>query len=339
MIGIEKEFLLSTVDKTICDMDHLPFEIQSILEKILKYRVDPSGDIYTVLLKDIIKDAELLNENKIIGVSELNEEMLNEENIKKFDPILESFIRGVGGQITFDTSKVYSNKGPFAFRGITKMKYMNYCKENNLDFYYIDTGYFGNDGRKHYHRITKNDMQFTGPILKRERDRLDEIRWRPKKFRPGRTILICPPSNKAMTMFGLDLDVWLEETIKKIKIHTDRPIVIRNKPSRRERVTTNTIEQALDDDVHCLVTYNSIAATEALLLGKPAFTLGPNAARNLSLADLSKIETPYIPSLDQIEEFAAHLAYCQFTEKEMSNGTAWKILNETSDILSSSSEK
>ena len=47
--------------------------------------------------------------------------------------------------------------------------------------------------------------------------------------------------------------------------------------------------------------------------------------------DLSKIETPYIPTLDEVAAWAAHLAYCQFTEAEMRNGTAWKILNESKD--------
>jgi hypothetical protein len=79
--------------------------------------------------------------------------------------------------------------------------------------------------------------------------------------------------------------------------------------------------------VHCLVTYNSIAATEAVLLGKPAFTLGPNAAESVCLSDLSQIETPYYPSLEEVARWAAHLSYCQFTEVEMKDGTAWKILN------------
>jgi hypothetical protein len=88
------------------------------------------------------------------------------------------------------------------------------------------------------------------------------------------------------------------------------------------------MEMALADNVHCLVTYNSIAASEALLLGKPAFTLGPNAAHQLCLDDLSQIENPYIPSLDELALWAAHLAYCQFSEADMRNGTAWRILNE-----------
>jgi hypothetical protein len=135
-----------------------------------------------------------------------------------------------------------------------------------------------------------------------------------------------------MSAFGLDLDIWMQETIATIKTYTDRKIVIRNKVSRRERTATDTMEMALSRNVHCLVTFNSIAATEAILLGKPAFALGPNAAHAVSLSDLSQIETPKIPTVDELEAWAAHLAYCQFSEAEMKDGTAWSILNEDGKI-------
>jgi hypothetical protein len=87
------------------------------------------------------------------------------------------------------------------------------------------------------------------------------------------------------------------------------------------------MEQALDDDVYCLVTYNSVAAVEAIMLGKPAITLGPNAAAPLCSRNISEIETPQIPDLDQVRALIRHLSYCQFTEVEMRDGTAWRILN------------
>ena len=114
-----------------------------------------------------------------------------------------------------------------------------------------------------------------------------------------------------------------------------RPIVIRLKKGRTERVNTDTLAGALQQDVHCLVTFNSIAATEALLLGKPAFTTGPNAAHWLCKQDLTEIENPLIPTLDEVEEWAAHLSYAQFTEIELRNGFAWAILNENNNISSS----
>ena len=107
---------------------------------------------------------------------------------------------------------------------------------------------------------------------------------------------------------------------------SDRPIVVRHKQGRSTRLTDDTIEMALSKDVYCLVTFSSIAAGEALLNGKPAIALGPNAAAALCSQSLDDIEKPYIPTLDEVEHWAAHLSYCQFTEPEMRNGTAWRIL-------------
>jgi hypothetical protein len=156
--------------------------------------------------------------------------------------------------------------------------------------------------------------------------------YKPCKFKRGSDILICPPSAKVMKFYDLDLDQWMEETLLELKKHTDRNIVIRLKQSREVRMHTDTLEDALSKDVHCLITFNSIAATEALLLGKPAITLGPNAAHFLCKHSLADVENLYVPTLDEVEEWAANLAYSQFTELEMRNGYAWSILNENSNL-------
>ena len=119
-----------------------------------------------------------------------------------------------------------------------------------------------------------------------------------------------------------------QNKLEQIKQHTDRPIVVRTKQGRAARVNDNTMEMALSQDVHCLVTFSSIAAGEALLLGKPAITLGPNAAAALCSTSVSEIESLKIPTLDQVHAWARHMAYCQFSEAEMRDGTAWRILNE-----------
>lgn len=304
----------------------LPDDIKKLFSDILKYKTDPTGEFHGITKDIIFKNIENLTHDNVVAV---DSDTVEEKNMA--NTLLEIFALGAGGQISV-WDKTSNSTTPVVFRGITKNKYMKQCEEAGRDYFYIDTGYFGNGLKKVYHRITKNSMQNIGPIIQRPYDRLDRIGWQKRKFSGGRNILLCPPSEKAMSCFGLNLEEWMTETIQTIQQHTDRPIVVRTKPGRRDRVTTDTIEQALNDDVHCLVTYNSIAATEAILLGKPAFTLGPNAAHTMCLNDLSKIETPYYPSLDQVVEFAAHLAYCQFTEYEMRDGTAWTILNENRDL-------
>jgi hypothetical protein len=244
-----------------------------------------------------------------------------------YDPYLQSFITGAGGQLS--TWEKHSNKmTPVVLRGVVRRKEMAVCHAAGRDFYYIDTGYFGNVSKKIYHRITKNDMQNLGPVISRPRDRLAATKYRARKFKGGANILLAPPSQKLLAVYNLDLTTWIHETKDRLRLYTDRNIIIREKAGRTERLTTDTMEMALDRDVHCLVTFSSIAAGEALLYGKPAITLGPNAAAALCSQSIAEIEKLKIPTLDEVDAWARHMAYCQFTEIDMRNGTAWRILNE-----------
>ena len=171
-------------------------------------------------------------------------------------------------------------------------------------------------------------MQWFGDIVERPGDRLEKTGVSIAKMRRGTNILIAPPSQKLLNNYDIILEDWLEQTQAEIREHTDRPIIVRTKPGRTARLVDDTLEMALSRDVHCLVTFSSIAAGEALLLGKPAITLGPNAAAPLCSNSVSEIESLKIPTLDEVHAWARHIAYCQFTESDMRDGTAWQILND-----------
>lgn len=317
-------------DRSNLTLDSVPIEIQDLLNKILLYRVDPAGMYYSVTKRELHKMISKLDNNAVYAVEAETMEETNSKHEHKghaYDPFLQSFIMGSGGQIAV-WDRVKDSQVPVVLRGVTKRKQMLACRETGRDFYYIDTGYFGNSRKKTFHRITKNDMQNLGPVIHRPRDRLAFTGYQARKFRPGSKILLAPPSQKLLMCYNLDLSQWIKDTVEEIKKHTDREIVIREKQGRSVRVTTDTIEMALDQDIHCLVTFSSIAAVEAVLFGKPAIVLGPSAAHSVCSQSLGDLEKPYIPTLDEVEEWAAHLAYCQFTELEMRNGTAWNILNE-----------
>jgi hypothetical protein len=244
---------------------------------------------------------------------------------KMFDPILESFTMGCGGQIT-TWNKSEPSMVPVVLRGITHRKEMNACRATGRDFYYIDTGYFGNGKKKTFHRVTRNDVQNFGPLIDRPRDRLAATGFQPCKFYRGSKILLAPPSQKLLNLYDIDLEQWLANVLSEIGAHTDREVVVRRKPGRTARTSDDSMAHALKQDIHCLITFSSIAAGEALLNGKPAITLGPNAAAALCSQSLDAIEKPHVPTLDEVEAWAAHMAYCQFTEAEMRDGTAWRIL-------------
>jgi lipopolysaccharide biosynthesis glycosyltransferase len=311
--------------------ENIPPEMEELFEKIIYYRIDPAAQYYAESnYKQIIKDLAMLDNKAVVAVEadtvdEASDKL--EAKGQNYDPFLKSFILGSGGQISV-WDKTSQDKAPVVLRGVTKRKHMDACRAAGRDFYYIDTGYFGNGRKKTYHRITKNDMQYLGEIKHRPRDRLAATGFASRKFRPGANILLAPPSQKLLMCYGIDLDKWLEETIASIRLWTDREIIVRNKQSRSVRQSSDTMEMALERNVHCLVTFSSIAAVEAIMLGKPAITLGPSAANPITSRELKDIENPHIPTLDEVEEWAAHLAYCQFTELEMRDGTAWRILNE-----------
>ena len=305
-------------------LDQAVPEIRELFKDILKYRVDPEGAYYGITLEKLQQQLAAVPVNQVVA---LDSEYRYERKGHMYDPLLQSFVQGAGGQIS-TWEKQQNTMTPAVIRGITKQKQMNGCRAAGRDFYYMDTGYFGNGKRKLYHRITKNDVQNFGPIIDRPGDRLQATGFQPHKFYRGTNILLEPPSQKLLNLYDINLEEWLQNTQDEIKKYTDRPVITGLKQTRASRVSDNTMEMALAQDVHCLVTFSSIAAGEALLLGKPAITLGPNAAATLCSQSLSEIENPKIPTLDEVAAWARHIAYCQFTEVEMRNGTAWKILND-----------
>jgi len=313
----------------IHELDMVTDPIKSIFRDILKWRVDPDGHYYGTSIDYIMDQIKLLNTGNVAAVASDDKdfELMYEKKGKRYDPILQSFIQGSGGRLS-TWAREETTSTPVVIRGITRKNQMLACRDTGRTFYYIDTGYFGNGKRKTYHRITKNDVQWFGGIVERPGDRFVATGVRLKKFSPGSSILLAPPSQKLLNLYNIVLEDWLEQTHAEIKKHTDRPIIVRTKQNRMVRVTQDTMEMALSRDIHCLVTFSSIAATEALLLGKPAITLGPNAAAPLCRHQISDIENLYVPTMDEVDAWARHLAYCQFTEPEMRNGTAWQILND-----------
>jgi hypothetical protein len=235
---------------------------------------------------------------------------------------------------------------PSVFRGVVKRKYIQQHWKDNKDFYYMDTGYFGNfispgnpGGKKLFHRIVKNDVQKHW-LEKYPNDRWREIckidpryDWKGWK-KTGKKILVIVPNRKSCVFYGYDNDPyidgekpWLMNTIETIKKHTDMEIIIREKGSRSAR-QHHSIFDALDEGIFATVAFNSIAALESVIYGIPSFVAVPCAASPLALTDLRQISTPFYPDDSLVQQHCASLAYGQFTGEEIANGTAWKLLNK-----------
>jgi hypothetical protein len=213
---------------------------------------------------------------------------------------------------------------------------MKQCWQDSRDFYYIDSGYFGNQpnplnpqGWKIWHRIVKNNLQH-GDIVPRPADRWQRLNISLGPRRYGSRIIVAAPDEKPCKFYGIDQQQWINETVETIKKYTDRPVVVRQRaPKRVDRIQSDPLAQVLQDDVHALVTFNSVAAVESIIHGVPAFTLAPaNAASPVASQDLSQIDCPYWASEDKIHAWACHLAYGQFHVSELKDGTAYRMLNE-----------
>lgn len=110
---------------------------------------------------------------------------------------------------------------------------------------------------------------------------------------------------------------WVERTVAYLRTVTDRKIVVRDKESK----TPLNVELA---EAHCLVSHGSIAAVEAVVMGCPVFVHPFSAAALVGETDLAKIETPVYPERDA---WLRSLAYHQFNEAELVDGTLWRLLS------------
>jgi hypothetical protein len=246
----------------------------------------------------------------------------------------ESLVRGSGGLCT---TNILDDK-PLVVRGVTSKSEIEQCIAAGRDYYYIDTGYLGNfpsvgnpSGKKIWHRIVKNGLQH--PTIKdvpsdrwkrlvKQDPRLEWTGW--KSF--DKKILLVLPNPKACRFYNIDCDKWIAETTEAISKHIDLPIEIRVKGSRSFRNKEYTIYDAFDSGVYATVSFNSIASLESVLYGIPAFASVPCAASPLVDCDLKNITNLYRPDEKTILNQCKNLAYGQFTQEEILNGTAWSLL-------------
>lgn len=255
---------------------------------------------------------------------------------KGSDEYIQRFARGCNTQPTLlETWQYGHSQDTLVIRGIMKHKIIKQCWQDKRNFLYMDSGYMGNHpnaynphGWKIWHRVVLNDLQHNH-VVSRPRDRLARLGIELKPRRSGSKILIAAPDEKPCKFYGIDLDQWIANTITEIKQHTDRPIEVRLRNPDRQARNQDPLPVALAD-AHALVTFNSIAATEAIIAGVPAFVLAPcNAARPVANCDLASIEDPYWPDTDTRQSWLNHLAYAQFHNSELADGTAERILKDT----------
>lgn len=131
----------------------------------------------------------------------------------------------------------------------------------------------------------------------------------------GKHVVLAVPSETYSKFHNLEN--WTDKMLDALSRVTDRKVLARHKESKRP------LQEDLKD-AHCLITHGSIAGVEAVILGCPVFTDFTSAAALMGQTDLSKVEKPIYP---EREPWLRSLAYSQFDEKELIDGTLWRLLS------------
>ena len=242
---------------------------------------------------------------------------------------VKEFTLGSGGKFVTGEEMYANTTMPMCWASFFKPLKLEICKNYNLKFYNLDTGYFGNNKRKTIFRVSVNNFQNVNSIIERPADRWERLNLAQHSFNQGSAIVVVPPDRKIVHTLQLGSeDQWIDETVLKIKNFTDREIKIRKRPeSRADRVVSNTFKDFIKDDTFCVVGYSSNALVEAAMHDIPVISLGHSATKSLygyQLEDIEKIKPAY-PSDKQA--WLNHLAYSQFTREELISGLAWELIN------------
>lgn len=203
---------------------------------------------------------------------------------------------------------------------------------------YVDLGYWGRregGSLTGYHKVVVNARHPTEyfQAVEHPSDRFDHFRIDIADWGVGDHILLAGMSAKGAAVDGFKPNEWETLVVAELRKFTDRRIIYRPKPSWIEARPIPGTEFAPDRDAldgllkncHAVVTHHSNVAIDGLMRGVPAFSMA-GAGSQLSLSDLSKIETPWRPK--GRAQFCADLAYSQFTAAEMRSGVAWRHLKD-----------
>lgn len=159
----------------------------------------------------------------------------------------------------------------------------------------------------------------------------------------GNHILLCLQRNGGWSMGGFDVVDWTAQTIRLLRLHTDREIVIRAHPgdkgSKGYLSPNNLIKkigllkgvrlsrsgaELTDDLKNCwaVVNYNSSPTVAAAVEGFPIFVTDAERSQCAEIANtnLKNIENPNMPDR---QKWIERLAMFHWNFDEISNGECW----------------
>ena len=161
----------------------------------------------------------------------------------------------------------------------------------------------------------------------------------------GNHVLVCLQRNGGWSMGSISVVDWATNTIRELRKHTDRPIVIRPHPGdKHARKYLNDFAKnsslsnvvVSDPDIplvrdlkYCwaVVAHNSSPTVGAAIEGVPVFVTDParSQCRDIANTDLSRIETPSMPDrtawLQRISQF-------HWSHADLVSGQCWSHMRQ-----------
>lgn len=234
--------------------------------------------------------------------------------------------------------------------GVVKREILWDHQKRNIPILVIDKGYsrdrmpFNGGSVPRWWRMCWQDVHPTAYFMN---DSRPADRWarmnlplfnRQHAPQTGNIVILGSSAKFHQTMQMEDPNTWTRMVRDGIHRHCRNPIIFRPKPSWKDAVP---IEGMVFDWGHksqvadtlacawCAITYGSIACVDAICAGVPCIVLGNGVAAPISSPFLNDVTGPTWKPLSEREQWAANLAYCNFTPAEIGDGTAWKILKES----------
>jgi hypothetical protein len=186
-------------------------------------------------------------------------------------------------------------------------------------------------------------------------DTVDPNRWNKIKntinidiepIKKGKTVLLCVQRNGGWSMKGLSNIDWILSTVKKLRMHTDRKIVVRSHPGDKRakewlkapqlreldqlNAVISPIGTPLENDLfkcHAVVNHNSSSIVGPIIKGHHAFITDPKDSHCAEVAntDLSLIENP---NLFDRQKWLERISMFHWSLGELSSGKCWKHMRQ-----------
>ena len=194
-------------------------------------------------------------------------------------------------------------------------------KNKSINFFHIDNGYIGNHRHKTpwYYRISYNSLQNIHPKKMKESRKdlleMDDNLWSDTWNTEGDyNLLVLPNQSNIFKYLGEDYLTWKDKTVKYYE-SLNTPLVIREKTGKRRQRFAEVLPMM--KKAKQVITYHSMAAVEALCLGKPIKILGQSAVEHWQ----ERSDFDRTPMLE-------HIAWSQFDRSDFASGTAWRCTFE-----------